>query len=80
MARDGRKGGAGIGTKYPIPDDRAFGTDGEIHHRAHEAHQENPPVFQQVGPADNVGMNVATMDQNPENRSGRFKWSKGTNG
>lgn len=77
MARDGRKGGGMIGTKYPIPDDRAFGTDGEIFHREHEAHQESPTTFTQIGPEDNTGMNVATMDQNPENRSGRMKWSKG---
>ena len=77
MARDGRKGGGMIGTKYPIPDDRAFGTPGEIFHREHEAHQESPTTFTQIGPEDNTGMNVATMDQNPESRSGRMKWSKG---
>jgi hypothetical protein len=78
MARDGRKsGGSMIGTKYPIPDDRAFGTTGEIAHRHEEAHQESPTAFSQIGPEDNSGMNVAEMDQNPDNRSGRFKWSRG---
>ena len=77
MARDGRKGGGMIGQKYSVPDDRAFGTPGEIHSREHEAHQESPTTFSQIGPADNAGMNVAEMDRNPANRSGRFKWSKG---
>lgn len=72
----GRKGGAGIGNKYPIPEDRAFGTPGEIDHREHEAHQESPTTFNQPGPADSGG-NIATMDSTPANRSGRFKWSKG---
>jgi len=77
MARDGRKGGGMIGTKYSIPEDRAFGTTGEISSREHEAKQEAPTTFTQIGPEDNSGMNVATMDQNPDNRSGRMKWSKG---
>jgi hypothetical protein len=77
MARSGRKGGGMIGSKVTIPDDHAFATPGEIAGREHEAHQESPTTFSQIGPADNAGMNVATMDQNPGNRSGRFKWSEG---
>ena len=77
MARDGRKGGGMIGQKYSIPDDRAFGTPGEIDSREHTAVQESPTTFSQIGPADNAGMNVAEMDRNPANRSGRFKWSRG---
>ena len=77
MARDGRKGGGMIGQKYSIPDDRAFGTPGEIDNREHTAVQESPTTFSQIGPADNAGMNVAEMDRNPANRSGRFKFSKG---
>ena len=77
MARDGRKGGGMIGQKYSVPDDRAFGTPGEIDSREHTAVQESPTTFSQIGPADNAGMNVAEMDRNPANRSGRFKWSRG---
>ena len=77
MARDGRKGGGMIGQKYSVPDDRAFGTPGEIDSREHTAVQESPTTFSQIGPADNAGMNVAEMDRNPANRSGRFKFSKG---
>jgi hypothetical protein len=73
----GRKGGSMIGRKVPIPEDRAYATDEEIYGREHEAHQESPTSFHQIGPEDNPGMNVATMDQNAQNRSGRFKWSKG---
>jgi len=77
MARSGRKGGGMIGSKVTIPDDHAFATPGEIAGREHEAHQESPTTFSQIGPADNAGMNVATMDQSAGNRSGRFKWSEG---
>ena len=77
MARSGRKGGGMIGAKVAIPDDHAFATAGEIAGREHEAHQESPTTFDQIGPSDNAGMNVAHMDQNPDNRSGRFKWSEG---
>ena len=73
----GRKLSGHIGSKVPIPDDRAFGTDGEIAGREHEAHQESATTFQQIGPSDNPGMNVAEMDQSAGNRSGRFKWSEG---
>jgi hypothetical protein len=73
----GRKGGGMIGTKVSIPDQHAFATDGEIQSREHTAKQESPTTFEQIGPADNAGMNVAEMDQNPANRSGRFKWSQG---
>lgn len=76
MARKGRKGGM-IGTKVSIPEDRAFGTSGEIYGREHEAHQESPTTFVQLGPEDQPGVDVARMDQNPSNRSGRMKWSKG---
>lgn len=72
----GRKGGM-IGTKCPIPEDHAFGTTGEIHGREHEAHQEEPTTFHQLGPEDQGGVNIAHMDQNPSSRSGRMKWSKG---
>jgi hypothetical protein len=77
MARSGRKGGGMIGAKVTIPDDHAFATAGEIAGREHEAHQESPTTFSQIGPADNPGQNVAHMDQSPSNRSGRFKWSEG---
>jgi hypothetical protein len=73
----GRKISGHIGSKVPIPDDRAFATDGEIAGREHEAHQENFTQFHQIGPMDNPGMNVAEMDQSAGNRSGRFKWSEG---
>ncbi len=76
MARSGRKGGGMIGSKVAIPEDRAYATPGEISGREHEAHQETPTTFNQIGPSDSGG-NVATMDQNPANRSGRFKWSRG---
>ena len=66
-----------IGSKVPIPEDHAFATKGEIAGREHEAHQESPTTFKQLGPEDEGGKNVAHMDQNPGNRSGRFKWSKG---
>ncbi len=75
MARSGSKGGS-IGSKVSIPEDRAFGTSGEIAGRDSEAHQEASTTFVQLGPEDSGG-NVATMDSNPGNRSGRFKWSKG---
>ena len=55
----GRKGGGMIGSKVAIPDDRAFGTAGEIAGRDSEAHQESPTTFAQIGPSDNAGMNVA---------------------
>lgn len=76
MAGSGRKGGH-IGTKTPIPEDHAFGTAGEISGREHEAHQGDPTTFVQLGPEDQPGVNVAHMDQNASNRSGRWKFSKG---
>ena len=77
MARDGRKGGGMIGSKVSIPEDRAFATPGEIYGREHEAKQEAPTTFVQLGPQDQAGVDIARMDQNPTNRSGRFKFSKG---
>jgi hypothetical protein len=66
-----------IGSKHTIPEDHAYATAGEIAGREHEAHQESPTTFKQLGPEDQAGLNVAHMDQNPSSRSGRFKWSKG---
>ena len=77
MARSGRKGGGMIGTKHSIPEDRAFGTPGEIAGRDSEAKQEAPTTFSQIGPADQPGIDIATMDQRADNRSGRFKFSEG---
>ena len=76
MSRTGRKGGM-VGGKTPIPEDYAFATSGEIAGRDSEAKQNAPTTFNQIGPADNAGRNVATMDSNPENKSGRFKFTPG---
>lgn len=76
MSRTGRKGGM-IGSKVAIPEDRAFASAGEIAGRDSEAKQMPPTTFSQIGPADNAGRDVATMDQNPDNRSGRFKFTPG---
>lgn len=72
----GRNSGGKITSKVPIPEDHAFATPGEIAGREHEAHQEEPTRFANLGPEDQPGLNVAHMDQNPSNRSGRMKWSR----
>jgi hypothetical protein len=72
----GRKSSGMITSKVSIPEDHAFATAGEIAGREHEAHQESPTTFNQIGPEDQAGLNVAHMDQNPSNRSGKMKWSK----
>lgn len=79
MAR-GKKSGGMIGSKVSIPADRAFGTPEEIHGRDHEAHQNSPTSFKQIGPADNAGMNLATADKSAGSRSGSMKFSKGIPG
>lgn len=72
----GRSISGKITSKVPIPEDHAFATPGEIAGREHEAHQEEQTRFANLGPEDQPGLNIAHMDQNPSNRSGKMKWSR----
>lgn len=76
MAR--RSGGGKILEKHTPSPTYAFGTPEEIAERDKVARQGAPTHFEQIGPEDNSGMNLA----NPvaSHRSGPIKFGRGISG
>lgn len=68
MARSGRKGGM-IGSKVTLPSERHFTNTAEISQRDKQTHQMPPTHFVQVGPEDQPGKSMATIDQGYENKT-----------
>lgn len=64
----GRKGGM-IGSKVALPTERHFSSPEEISQRDKQTHQMPPTHFEQTGPEDSPGKNMATIDQGYENKT-----------